>query len=318
MSQPGQFILQDRPYYKPKKNVVLRNKPHFNCSIIFAIIGGVLVIGGIVSIILLRDLLIMGIAFIMFGLFIGLLFQCFACRFTVIYTMELDFENDKFILDVGGNCCATMCSNIRRHDELPLEDIYGLYLAGWKTMTTPKIRSDAYDANGEYHPIPDLAEKPEYLVRVVTRMGLSYSPNYYHPLNKVQEIFDAWNEYQGWAIQNGKRPAVSAPPQGFDAAGQQIYPPRAGQMQQQPYPQQGYPQQQQYPQQQYPQQQYTPQQYNQQAYAQPPGQPGQYQPEYNAQNAAYQPPNTLPSEGSHSFPAEVAADPGIVDEKKVA
>ncbi|KAK2957293.1 hypothetical protein BLNAU_7671 [Blattamonas nauphoetae] len=87
-------------------------------------------------------------AFISFGLFIGLLFQLFACRFAIIYTLELDLENDKFVMDVGGNCCSTACSNVRQRDELPFEDLFGLFVAGWKTMVTPKIRCDACDATG--------------------------------------------------------------------------------------------------------------------------------------------------------------------------
>ncbi|KAK2950076.1 hypothetical protein BLNAU_14998 [Blattamonas nauphoetae] len=307
MTQPGQFTLQDRPYYKPRKNVVLKNKPRYCLSIIFAIIGSALTIGGIVFLVVVTQPIVVAIALISFGLFIGLLFQLFACRFAIIYTLELDFENDKFIMDAGGNCCSTACSNVRRRDELPLEDLFGLFVAGWKTMVTPKIRSDAYDANGDYHPIPDLPKKPTYLVRAITQMGLSYCPNYYFPLNQVQEIYDAWNEYQGWAVQNGKRSANIQPPPGTNAYGQPV-----------PIPRHTYQQQLQQQQQLYPQQQYVQQQTNQQAYVQPPAQQGLYQPEYSVQNGSYPPPDTLPGGNTHYFPAEQAADPGISDEKRVS
>ncbi|KAK2947280.1 hypothetical protein BLNAU_17756 [Blattamonas nauphoetae] len=302
---PGSFVLQNRTYNKPKKPVVLKNKPNFVCSIAFGIVGLILIVqhdGGNYSHCIRRV--------------IGVAFQLFACRFAIVYKFELDFENDKFVFEAGGNCCATMCSNVRRRDELTLEELYAFQFVGWKTMTTPKVRDDAFDSNGIYKPAQGLGDKPTYVIRVVTRMGTGIGPNYYFPLNQIQELFDAWNEYQGWAIQNGKRDPNAPAPGGHQMQGmpQQAY----GQPQQ---GQQGYPQQvyssQGYPQQQYPQQYPQQQQYGQQAYVQPVGQPGQYQPEYNTQNGMYQPPAALPGEQTHSFPAETSNDPGIADEKKI-
>ncbi|KAK2957264.1 hypothetical protein BLNAU_7858 [Blattamonas nauphoetae] len=60
------------------------------------------------------------------------------------------------------------CSSEHRHVKLPFEEIYGLFRAGWMTMAIPKLRSDAYDGNGNYHQIPDLPQKLaffKYLMR---------------------------------------------------------------------------------------------------------------------------------------------------------